>query len=125
MDARRFDEIVRRLSAALSRRSAVGGALGTAVLAAFGLDRNDGETRRRRISNRESGEIRRQRCTRNGTVCGSAKNLASCATCCSGFNITTAGKKYKCACKPDGKNCKNNTQCCAGVCDQGVCGALS
>jgi hypothetical protein len=70
-------------------------------------------------------DVQDEGCTRNGRRCGNGKNLRPCSRCCSGFNITTRSKKKKCACKPDGNRCRRPSECCAGVCDQGVCGALS
>jgi hypothetical protein len=96
-----------------------------------GNDHNRGNTRaKHRGRNRndkraDAPDVQDEGCLRNGQRCGKGKNLRPCSRCCSGFNITTRSRKKKCACKPDGNRCRRSSECCAGVCDQDVCGALS
>jgi hypothetical protein len=74
---------------------------------------------------RRSRHVRVEACTRNGKKCGRGRKLQPCSKCCSGFTITTRSKKKKCACRPDGASCTQNTHCCAEVCFDRHCGATS
>ena len=141
MDPNRFDEVARRLAKMLSRRSMVGGSTGASLVGLIGVAQEAlGRRRRRRNQRQRRGgnrtrdphtdtrRIRAEACTPNGKPCGKAKKgkkVKSCSLCCSGFNITTRSKKKKCACRPDGQRCTEGAHCCAGICDQRVCGALS
>jgi hypothetical protein len=69
--------------------------------------------------------VQAEGCTRSGKKCGEGKKLKPCSKCCTGYNITTRSKKKKCACRPDGIRCTQDAQCCAGVCFDRLCGALS
>ena len=141
MDPNRFDDVTRRLARMLSRRSLVEGSAGVSLAGLFGVAQET-LARRKRARNRRqrrgtdrdrilragARDIRAEACTPNGKPCGKAKKgkkLKSCSLCCSGFNITTRSKKKKCACRPDGQRCTEDAHCCAGICGQRVCGALS
>ena len=111
--------MARRLAQTLPRRTVIEGSAGAWVLAALRRDQSglaEGKrTRRGRVA----------ACTRNGKTCGRGRKLTPCAKCCSGFNVTTRSKKKKCACRPDGMDCNTPAQCCAGICSDRICGALS
>jgi hypothetical protein len=151
MDPGRFDEIVRRLSHAISRRSVVGTTVGATVLSALNLagdalarkrtrrrgakrendvaagDRGDGNAREKVRRERERGadssqEVEAEACLPNGRRCG-GRRRRPCRRCCT--NYAVGSKRKRCACRPDGHDCSRDSQCCAGVCDQRTCGPLS
>ncbi|MCD6030171.1 MAG: hypothetical protein K0S78_2345 [Thermomicrobiales bacterium] len=152
MDPRRFDEVARRLARLLSRRSVVGGSLGAWLLAGYAVG-DDALARRRQARHRRQRRrrderrnddahapkeraveqprrrwargVRAEACTRSGKKCGKGKKLKPCSKCCTGYNITTRSKKKKCACRPDGMTCTTPSQCCAGICFDRLCGAVS
>ncbi len=130
----------------------VEGSLGSWMLAMLGFGetalarpRNDRNRRQRRSDNRRrkyrshrpadqqasphadqsQRGVQAEGCTRSGKKCGKGKKLKPCSNCCTGYNITTRSKKKKCACRPDGIRCTQDAQCCAGVCFDRLCGALS
>ena len=112
MDRRTFDVMIRRLSRALSRRSLVGGSLGTAVLAAVGL-----------ADTAEAKKVAADRCIAAGRRCGTKKNDEPCRKCCHRYHVENRKGTKKCACRPVGVDCGNPSQCCTGVCESGRCGA--
>lgn len=113
MDPRTFDGMIRQLSRALSRRSLVGGSLGAAVLAAAGLS-DDAQAKKK-------GKA--EACLPPGQRCGTKKKDEPCRKCCQGYHVVTPSGKKKCACRPDGVDCTNPSQCCTGTCPNGRCGA--
>ena len=113
MDPRSFDGMIRRLSRALSRRSLVGGSVGAAVLAAAGLT-DDARARKK---------VKAEDCLASGRRCGTRKNDEPCGKCCHRYHIITPKGKKKCACRPDGVECSNPSQCCTGACASGRCQA--
>jgi len=112
MDPRTFDGMIRQFARRLSRRSLVGGSLGAAVLAAVGL-----------TDDTQAKKVKADRCLPPGRRCGTKKNDEPCRKCCQGHHIVTPSGKKKCACRPDGIDCSNASQCCAGACSNGRCGA--
>jgi hypothetical protein len=122
VDSRRFDEMARWLARTLPRRTVVEGSTAAGVLSWLGFDESiRGERKRQR-------KPKAKACLPNGKPCGKGKKgkkLTPCSKCCSGNNITTRSKKKKCACRPDGMTCTTPSQCCAGICFDGLCGAVS
>jgi hypothetical protein len=126
VDPQKFEGMVRKLSATLSRRSLVGGSVGAAVLAAVGL--GDEALARKEQVNSEA-------CTPENRLCGckNKKNKKGdrkpkpwqkcrpCSTCCHKYSVEVSKKKRRCACKPHETECGNSTQCCSGVCGNGIC----
>jgi hypothetical protein len=126
VDPQKFEGMVRKLSASLSRRSLVGGSVGASVLAAVGL--GDEALARKEQVNSEA-------CTPENRLCGckNKKNKKGdrkpkpwqkcrpCATCCHNYSVQVSKKKSRCACKPHETECGNSTQCCSGVCGNGIC----
>jgi hypothetical protein len=102
----KFDRLTRLLSRSGTRRQgpraalAIGIALGVAV----------------------SGGDVALACVPNGRRCGrkSGAQGRRCAKCCSRFTIAE-GRRRRCSCKPDATPCNNPSQCCSGLCNNGVC----
>jgi hypothetical protein len=115
VDPRAFDGLVRQVSRVLSRRSLIGGSLGAGVLAAVGLA-DDAQARKK---------AQAEDCLHSGQRCGTEKNDEPCRKCCQRYHIVNRHGTRKCACRPDGIECSNPSQCCTGVCDSGRCGAAS
>ena len=113
MDPRTFDGMIRQLSRRLSRRSLAGGSLGAAALAALGLA-DDALARK---------TVQAEDCLPPGRRCGTKKNDEPCRKCCQRYHIVNDNGKKKCACRPDGVDCSNPSQCCTGACENGLCGA--
>lgn len=110
VDPRTFDGLIRKLSRTLSRRSLVGGSLGASVLAAVGLA-DDAQARK----------VKAEDCLPPGRRCGTKKNDEPCRKCCQRYHIVNPKGKKKCACRPDGVDCSNPSQCCSGACENGFC----
>ena len=129
MDPQKFEGLVRKLSATLSRRSLVGGSVGASVLAAVGL----GEEA---LGQEVDAEHRRKtHCYPTGRRCGytkkkkdGTKDRRPCSRCCHHYSVEREDGKRECACIPTTADeeanqtpCKNDTQCCSGNCGNGVC----
>lgn len=110
MDPRTFDGMIRQLSRALSRRSLVGGSLGAAVLTAVGL-----------VGDTHAKKSRAEDCLPPGQRCGTRKKDPPCRKCCQGYHVENSNGAKKCACRPNGVECNNSSQCCAGTCEGGLC----
>src|SRR5688500_17894265 len=114
--------MARWLARTLPRRTVVEGSTAAGVLSWLGFDESiRGERKRQR-------KPKAKACLPNGKPCGKGKKgekLTPCSKCCSGNNITTRSKKKKCACRPDGMTCTTPSQCCAGICFDRLCGAVS
>jgi hypothetical protein len=126
VDPQKFEGMVRKLSASLSRRSLVGGSIGASVLAAVGLGDEA-------LAKKE--QVNSEACTPENRLCGckNKKNKKGdkkpkpwqkcrpCSTCCHKYSVQVSKKKSRCACKPHETECGNSTQCCSGVCGNGIC----
>ena len=123
MDPQKFESLVRQLSASLSRRSLVGGSVGASVLTAVGLG---DET----LAKKE--QVSSEACTPENRLCGCKNKKGDgkpkpwqkcrpCSTCCHNYSVKVRKKKRRCACKPHETECGNSTQCCSGVCGNGLC----
>jgi hypothetical protein len=100
------DRLARRLaSVATSRRRSLAGlvAVSSSALVRPGV----------------SATTSTQQCTPSGSFCGkgSGRKGRSCRKCCTRFAIST-GRRRRCACKPDRRNCRHDAQCCSGICDR-------
>ena len=114
--------MARWLARTLPRRTMVEGSAAAGVLTWLGFDESILGARKR------TPKPKVKACLPNGKPCGKGKKgkkLTPCSKCCSGYTITTRSKKKKCACRPDGSNCTRNDQCCALVCIDRHCGAMS
>lgn len=129
MDPRKFDGMIQKLSATLSRRKVVGGSAGAAVLTAVGLTEATSAKRKR-------NEVQAEACIATGKKCPAKKprgkkgKKLSCNRCCQNTVVTHTNRKGKkvnrCGCRPDGADCGDRGQanCCSGVCNvSGKCGA--
>jgi hypothetical protein len=114
VDPRTFDGKIRQLSRALSRRSLVGGSIGATLLATAGF-----------ADDTRAKKIKVEKCLPPGQRCGTKKNDEPCRKCCHRYFITTPKGTKKCACRPDGIECSNPSQCCTGACQSGRCGATA
>ena len=112
MDPRAFDGMIRKLSRALSRRSLVGGSLGVAVLSAVGLP-----------DDARAKKIKAEDCLPPGQRCGTRRKDPPCRRCCQGYHVRNPNGSKKCACRPNGTECNNSSQCCTGTCTNGLCTA--
>ena len=145
MDGLTFDRLTRVLATVPTRRSLVG--LLTGLSLGPLVDRAGDHTEvlaherrahRRRATTRSRQDRRHQAhgeaCIPTGKPCRSKKprghdkhgdaRMLSCKRCCQ-KNVATEGGETKCACKPEGLACGGNTQCCLGVCRNGLCNAKS
>jgi hypothetical protein len=61
-------------------------------------------------------------CLPNGRRCGrkSGAKGRGCGKCCSRFAIAE-GRRQRCSCKPEATPCNNPSQCCGGLCNNGIC----
>lgn len=121
MDDQRFDKLTRRLSQAVTRRSAwQGGVAGLLGLSGLSAATTEG-----------AAQITSQHCLQNGRVCkprnpntripNGGNHNHRCKQCCSGFSVPS-GKGRKCACRPNGMKSQNSSQCCSGIRREGRCG---
>ncbi|MFM9108013.1 MAG: hypothetical protein ACKOWF_15095 [Chloroflexota bacterium] len=116
MESSSFDRWTRWLGAATTRRTGLGAALAAALgLSAAGVEAEgeDGQ-----------GEVSTEKCIPNGRRCGTRKKNGKkrgkpCSKCCSGKS--TSGRKSRCTCRPDGTECRGDSQCCNGLCKKQVC----
>ncbi|MFM9105207.1 MAG: hypothetical protein ACKOWF_00735 [Chloroflexota bacterium] len=110
MDSFSFDPLTRWLGAATTRRTGLGASLAALVgLGAPAVGAEGG-----------SKEVSAEACIPNGRRCGKkGKKGRPCSQCCSRF--TAKKRKDRCACRPDGTDCKNSSQCCNGLCRKKVC----
>ncbi len=122
MDPRTFDRMIQRLSSTRSRRSLVGGSLGSAVLIALGWGQEAGGKKRTVKAEDKLGI---------GARCDPSNNehgkRHGCRTCRTEYSVKTTNGKgktiRKCACKPVGKPSSRDKQwqCCSGLSDGSHC----
>jgi hypothetical protein len=115
-----FDTISRRIAASVSRRESL--ALLAAAVAGSLLGQRGA---------RADGEVSIEACRPDGRRCSFRKRRrkrGGCRRCCTNrgtrdtyFIIDHRGKR-RCSCRPNGnRGCVNDSQCCSGICDRGVC----
>jgi hypothetical protein len=109
MSAQPLERRLKQQSRTLPRRMFMGGSLSTALLRAIESSETAATT------------MRAERCIPAGRRCGTKKTDRPCRACCHRHFITTSKGTKKCACKSDGTACGNNSQCCSGDCQGGVC----
>jgi hypothetical protein len=130
VDPHKFDGMIQKLSASLSRRSLVGGALGASLLAVVGLNE---PVPAKNKKNRAKGGA----CIPSGKQCPSLKprgrrgkgnkkpKKLTCDQCCEGRSITVTNSQGKqvqtCGCLQTDTACTTETECCSNVCANGFC----
>lgn len=139
MDETRFDALSRRLSrltshwmvahpvAAPRSRRQVNGLLAGLLAGLFTLLARDHAAagtagiRRPRKKRRSSPS---PKCLKTGRRCSTqpGRGGSQCGRCCTGYAARQNGGPRRCACRPAGKRCTKNSQCCQGPCRQGRCG---
>ena len=116
MDQKRFDELVRRLSEHVSRRSVVTGAVAGGIAAtSVAIDARAGKPGKAG----PCGDGKRK-----DNICKKNKD------CCTGICDVKLGKKNKdgkgrCRCVRTGDACEQDKNCCNAPCNGGVCGFVS
>ena len=108
MDGTRFDDLARRLARAdgAPRRTLLKGAAGALLGAALaGVDA--GPTR--------AQEVVAAACLGPGARSGRRKQ-PGCGQCCSGYTTRQNNGQRRCACRPDGRRCDRDDQCCSALC---------
>lgn len=130
VDPQKFEDMVRKLFATLSRRSLVGGSIGASMLAAVGL----GEEA-------EAEKVGVEACIQTGKRCPSPKprgrrggrrggrrrrrgrraKQLTCDQCCQRRVTTNAKGQNICYCAPEGTQCSQTRECCDGRCIGGTC----
>jgi hypothetical protein len=130
MDERHFDRFSRIVAAAVDRRTGLRalGALVTALSvslpAAVAILPEDARARKKH----------KKHCIATGNPCTSAstsgnkrhgkKNTHSCNRCCQKHS-TIVGGVTQCSCQPTYLPCAAASECCSGVCTNGVCESAS
>jgi len=129
MDGEQFDALVRRALGDGSRRGLVRAGLGSLVasgLAVLGLRAaHDAEAQKKK-----KRRLQVEACIPTGKRCPSKKlrghprrrkaRSLSCRHCCQ-KHVTTVAGVTTCACQPDSLPCKISSECCGGICSNGVC----
>lgn len=124
MEHLKFDRLTKVIGQPASRRGGIRAAIG-ALLALGGgqvLDAEPATARRR--------HLRAEACIPTGKPCPSKKprghnkhgkaRILSCNRCCQKHTAVVNGQ-VQCACQPNGQPCEFTTECCLGVCTNGVC----
>ena len=148
MDDSRFDTLVKTFSTPDTRRGTLrfllgavlggllpGDSLSTAARKQRGKGRKKGDRSPKQQGDtgaqRQRGIARTERCLFVGERCpkrlehGKQQKRHSCERgCCTGYAAVASDGKRRCACKPNGAPCTQETarQCCAQVCTGAVCG---
>jgi hypothetical protein len=129
MDQSRFDELVRRMQEARSRREAIRNAAGAALgLGALGSLAAEASGKKGKGGQYGTGKPGAE------GPCGSGKRKDNICTkngdCCTGVCEKSVAKKNKdkkgrCRCIRTGFACKQDKNCCNSLCVDGMCGMLS
>lgn len=118
MEPARFDALVQTLTRAGSRRLALSGLLAT-ILAPVTAAAKPAPAKCLPIG---------KRCSQAAADAAHAKGKGkgkhhppACSQCCSRLGAAGADGKARCACKGEGVQCDNDSQCCGGQCKSGNC----
>jgi hypothetical protein len=133
MDDRHFDRISRIVGSSIDRRTGLRG-LGVLLASLLTGRLTVGPMHpdvARAASAHRKRRLRAETCIPTGKPCpakkprghdkhGKARKL-SCNRCCQKHTTVVDGQT-QCACQPDGLPCQLITECCSGICTNGVCG---
>ncbi|HEU0115099.1 MAG TPA: hypothetical protein VFQ80_10505 [Thermomicrobiales bacterium] len=126
MDCDRFDAISRALAQPASRRRTLGAVVAAALAPAAAAARPEPAkclAQGKRCSLPPSDDASPGHGKRGDKGGKGKHHPRSCAKCCSRYGAAGADGKARCSCKPEGETCDGPSQCCGGLCRNGVCTA--